>query len=197
MSYGDFNKIVNSLKECGEFAKEGTSKFNQLKDKAENGDVLSEFSYGEHLYYNEKYLESIYWLAKAFFDNRDNGRFYLSDLLMDALKKMEDKIVDIDKIGYGYEVDTPVNVVYVTGEQEYLKSISPKNGYVIAYERIGSVSNKFGTMIDKYQIITVTGTPNIQLQRYYSYMNMYSRIQYDTLIEDFEYKRNLRDETKK
>lgn len=197
MSFGDFNKIVSSFKERGEFAKEGTCEFNKLKDKAENGDVLSEFSYGEHLYYNEKYLESIYWLAKAFFDNRDNGRYYLSDLLMDALNKMKDKIVDIDKNGYGYEIDIPVNVVYVTGEQEYLKSINLKNGYVIAYERIGSLSNKFGIMIDKYQIIVVLRNPNIQLQRYYIYMNMYSRIQCNTLIEGFEYKRNLRDETKK
>ncbi len=197
MSYDDFNKMVKIVKDEHLFLKEGEDKFIQLKDKAESGDVLAEFSYGEQLYYNEKYMDAIYWLAKAFFDNRDNGLLYLSDLLNDSLIRMKDKVIDIKKEGYGYDVNIPINVVMVDGEMEYLKSIGHKNGYVVEYSRIGSVSNSFRTMIDKYQIIVVTKNPNVQLQRYFVYMNMYSKVQWDKLIEDFDYKRNLRDESQK
>lgn len=197
MAFGDFNKIVDFVKKENTYLKEGTEKFNILEDKAKNGDILAEFSYGEQLYYNEKYLDSIYWLSKAFFDNRDNGRYYLSDLMFDALDKLKYDIVNIDKTGYGYELDTPVNVVYVTGETEYLKSITPKRGYVVKYNRLCSKSNSFGTIIDEYQLVTITDIPKLQLQQYTIYMNMYSKAQWDYLIDGFDYKRNLRDETKK
>ena len=87
MPYGDYKKLVDYIKKENAYLKEGTEKFNALKNKAESGDVLAEFSYGEQLYYNENYLEAIYWLSKAFFDNRDTGRYYLSDLIVDSLRK--------------------------------------------------------------------------------------------------------------
>lgn len=197
MPYGDYKKLVDYIKKENAYLKEGTEKFNALKNKAESGDVLAEFSYGEQLYYNENYLEAIYWLSKAFFDNRDTGRYYLSDLIVDALDKLQDKIIDVNKTGYGYELHLPVNVVYVTGETDYLNSITPLNGYVIKYNRQCSMANRFGTMIDKYQLIVIATVPELQLKRYTIYMNMYSTLQSDVLVEDFAYKRDIRDETKK
>lgn len=192
-----FKKMVDFVRKEDAYLKEETQKFNELKIAAEDGDVLAEFSYGEQLYYNGKFLDCIYWLAKAFFENRDNGGYYQSDLMMDAFSKMNDEIVDVPMNGYGYELDIPVNVKYTTGEEDYLKSISPLNGYVVTYKRLGSMGNRFGTMIDKFQAIIITNKPKLQLQRYYIYMNMYSKIQWNTLIEGFDYKKNLRDETKK
>ena len=197
MPYGDYKKLVDYIKKEDAYLKEGTEKFNALKSEAESGDILAEFSYGEQLYYNENYLEAIYWLSKAFFDNRDTGRYYLSDLIIDALDKLQNKIIDVDKTGYGYELHLPVNVVYVTGETDYLNSITPLNGYVIKYNRQCSMANRFGTMIDKYQLIVIATAPELQLRRYTIYMNIYSTLQSDVLIEDFAYKKDIRDETKK
>ena len=59
-------KIVNSIKSSDIFLREGTDEFNELKFKAERDDIISEFLYGEQLYYNEKYLDSIYWICKSF-----------------------------------------------------------------------------------------------------------------------------------
>ena len=168
----ELDKMVNSIKNSDLFLKEGMEEFDELKLKAEKNDILSEFLYGEQLYYNEKYLDSIYWISKAFFENKDVGRFYLNDLSNNAVKKLANDIVSIKKEGYGYELNNPINVVYVTGEIDYLKSITPIDGYPVTFNRIGSSSNNLGVMIDTYEMITISKYPNLQLQRFLIYLNM-------------------------
>lgn len=115
MAFGDFNKMVDFVKKENTYLKEGTEKFNILEDKAKNGDVLAEFSYSEQLYYNEKYLDSIYWLSKAFFDNRDNGYIIIEP---------QEQDIRINSLNLNKNISTKITI---SGSISNIKDIQSQN----------------------------------------------------------------------
>ncbi len=160
--------------------------FLLLKQRAEANDVFGMFNYGEQCYYREKYVESAYWIRKAFLCNHNQGRIYLGDLWRSADRKIRDKYEDVKCDGYGFDPENPVLVMMPIGEKEYLQSIKPKNGQLISFCRMCCVASSNGTMIDKYEVYTISDYPELKPLKYIVYFNMYALDGYGKMIEGFE-----------
>ena len=96
------------------------------------------------------------------------------------------EIINVEKKGYGYEIDKPIKAMSAVGSYAYLNELKSIFGIMVKWERKGSFSTENSNkLIDKY-FVYVLKTDEAKLLRYTLYIDMYHRWNDETKPEDFE-----------
>ena len=97
------------------------------------------------------------------------------------------EIIDVEKTGYGYEMDNPIKAMSVGGSYAYLNALKPKVGIVFRWDRDGCYScENSKKLIDKYFIYVLKSKERpLKFFRYTLYIDMYNIRTDEEKPEDF------------
>lgn len=98
---------------------------------------------------------------------------------------MSESVIKVHKTGYGYSIDSPVEVCGVMQSHGYIDSLRHIEGEVLSRDREGCECREDGKIIDVYKVcVKKDGTKAIL--EYTIYVDMYSFPRPYIAIEDFE-----------
>lgn len=98
---------------------------------------------------------------------------------------MDEKVIVVSKMGYGYEVDNPVQVCGVMDSHRYIELLKHKEGIVVSHNRDGSVYRDDNKIIDVYKVyVKKQGIKDVL--EYTIYVDMYNLPQPFKAVDDFE-----------
>ena len=98
---------------------------------------------------------------------------------------MSESVIKVHKTGYGYSIDSPVEVCGVMQSYNYIESLQYKEGKVISTCREGCECREDGKIIDVYKVYVRKDGYNNMFE-YTIYVDMYCYPQPYRAIEDFD-----------
>lgn len=97
------------------------------------------------------------------------------------------EIIDMKKIGFGYEKSNPIKVFGAGASYNYLDRLKHTEGTIVKWERHGSVLGITNDKIlDEYFVYVLLNNSTKELRRYTMYIDMYWLGLSDDCPEDFE-----------